>query len=338
MNMYRYTSIIVILFTTLVMLTTFAIACSNPADSFAFEVLLNKPGITYNLAPFKDAENVNIKNGAAVYRSHYNSEVAVIIQEVMSPVKGLSVRLQVPTKTVKISSNQTLLEMFVNRNLTPDVDLIESMGYEVLKRPSGEVSIIEARKGSPKNGSVEISIFSKKSEDGLRSWFSATIRNKALTGELLKELKIIATSSGITEDEWNNARIETKTVDDIDLRVLHDYLESFDFKSAVKVELEWLKENGIISGLTDSDIQQISQLAKAGLAGHNSRLVWENGWKPYYETSNPLLVKGINCEGFSAENLPEGELTIRSHNESLDILPVIILLSAASILLWMWRK
>ena len=328
--MYRYASIIAVL-----LLATTATACSNPADSFAFEVLLNKPGITYDPAPLQNAENVNIENNTMVFRSHYSSEVAVVLQEVVSPLRGLSVRLQIPTETVKISRTQTLLEIQVNRNLTPDVDLMESMSYEILKKSSVEVSLIEAKKGSLETGSVEISIFSRASEGSL---FSVAIRNKNLTDDLMRELKIIATSAGITEHEWSNAKIETKTVHDVDLRVSNDSLENFDFKTAIRVELMWLENNGIISGLADSDIQQISQLAKAGLAGHNSRLVWENGWKPYYETSSPLLIKGINCEGLSAENLPEGELTIRSHNERLDILPVIILLSAASILLWVWRR
>jgi len=41
-------------------------ACYNPMDSLAVEVYLNKPGISYNLAPLKNAENIIIDNGSLV--------------------------------------------------------------------------------------------------------------------------------------------------------------------------------------------------------------------------------------------------------------------------------
>jgi len=64
---------------------------------------------------------------------------------------------------------------------------------------------------------------------------------------------------------------------------------------------------------TDSFIEEISQKAKAGISGWNSRLVYEDGrWLPYYETDAPLLLrdKGGGCGGFNVDNMPEGQLLL----------------------------
>ncbi|MEW5760622.1 MAG: winged helix-turn-helix transcriptional regulator [Candidatus Thermoplasmatota archaeon] len=184
----------------------FVSACFSPTDSFAFEVLLNKPEIKYDLSPFVNATHVTNQNGTIIYRSHYNKDVAVLLYEIN---KNLSLRLQIPTKSV-VDNNQTTLQP------------------------------------------------------------------------------------------------------------IDDSLKSFDFKNGTKKELEWLRENEVIFGLNDSDIGQISEIAKAGLAGHNSRVVWENEWKPYYKTNSPMLLRkqgeglaeGIDsCGELNMGSLPEGDVT-----------------------------
>jgi hypothetical protein len=166
-----------------------------------------------------------------------------------------------------------------------------------------------------------------------------------LTPELEEEFRSIVLSLGVREEEWNNRKTTTQTVESMDLAALQDYLESFDFKTGAKVELEWLMNNGVIFGLSDSDIERISEQAEAGLAGHNSRIVWEGGWKPYHETSSPLLLKRISCEGFSAENLPEGSLEyLIMPDESVEsqarVVAPIVLGIVVFAILWfvLWRR
>jgi len=66
----------------------------------------------------------------------------------------------------------------------------------------------------------------------------------------------------------------------------------FDFQSAMRTELEWLKANGIIMGITDQDIAGISEASKAGVAGWNSRIIYsEDSWRPYYDTDDPNLIR-----------------------------------------------
>ncbi len=69
-------------------------------------------------------------------------------------------------------------------------------------------------------------------------------------------------------------------------------VDEFDSHAATKTELEWLKANGVIIGVTDQDIAEISRAAKTSLAGWNSRIVYSDGnWLPYYETGDANLIR-----------------------------------------------
>lgn len=71
-----------------------------------------------------------------------------------------------------------------------------------------------------------------------------------------------------------------------------------NFSEAVKVELQWLRENGVLD-ISDEDIAAIAKIAKPGKAGPNSHIGWyetKNGtyaWIPYDESLNPMLVRCI---------------------------------------------
>ncbi|MFC1717370.1 hypothetical protein ACFL6S_27165 [Candidatus Poribacteria bacterium] len=87
--------------------------------------------------------------------------------------------------------------------------------------------------------------------------------------------------------------------------------DEFDFKSAMKIELDWLAANKIVIGITEKDIAEIAELVEAGLAGWNARIIYDNGkWLPYNETDNPMLFRDADCGGFDLESLPENEQTI----------------------------
>jgi hypothetical protein len=93
------------------------------------------------------------------------------------------------------------------------------------------------------------------------------------------------------------------------------FVGKFDFQSAMRTELEWLVKNGIVAGLTDQDIADISSVTKAGIAGWNSRLIYSKGrWMPYYETGDPWLIRTFEVEDADASaggveiNMPKGEV------------------------------
>lgn len=87
---------------------------------------------------------------------------------------------------------------------------------------------------------------------------------------------------------------------------------SFNFKEALRVELEWLKEKGIIN-ISDEDIEAIVEVAEKGKSGYNSHIGWyEKGgkysWIAYDESDNPLLLR---CVGQPFElKLPSGQVEL----------------------------
>lgn len=196
---------ILVLSISLIFVLTFqAFACFNPTDSFAAEVVLNKPGASYDLELVKLAANVSFEEGAFVYRSHFDKRVAVILAEIdeSAPaeiLKGLSVKIQIPTRA-------------------EHDDLVEAID--------------------------------------------------------------------VSRDD-------------------------FDFKSAMKAELDWLATNYIISGIDEGDVADIVEATAVGLAGWNARLIYDKDeWLPYNETDNPMLFRGKDCGGFDPEVLPWNDETI----------------------------
>jgi hypothetical protein len=82
---------------------------------------------------------------------------------------------------------------------------------------------------------------------------------------------------------------------------------AFDFGDAMMTELNWLRDNGVISGLTDADIDNIAKEAKKGAAGYNSRIVYFQGnWQPYSRTGQSLYKSVSGCGEFPLTALPAG--------------------------------
>jgi hypothetical protein len=70
--------------------------------------------------------------------------------------------------------------------------------------------------------------------------------------------------------------------------------DKFDFKLAMKTELEWLKSNGIIAGITEQDVSEIANVLEPGMAGWYSRVVYSDGsWLPFYKTEEGNAVRTL---------------------------------------------
>ncbi|MFC1719205.1 hypothetical protein ACFL6S_36480 [Candidatus Poribacteria bacterium] len=107
-------------------------------------------------------------------------------------------------------------------------------------------------------------------------------------------------------------QIPTKRVEPDDLVEAVDIArDDFDFRSAMRTELDWLATNGIINGVDEGDFTDIAEVTEAGLAGWNARIVYDKGkWLPYNETDNPMLFRDADCGGFDPEKLPWNDETI----------------------------
>ena len=92
-----------------------ALPCFNPTDNFATEVVLTKRDISCDLGPIRLSGNVSFEDGAFVYRSHYDARVGVILEEIdeQEPadiLKGLSVKIQIPTERTMVDGADDLME------------------------------------------------------------------------------------------------------------------------------------------------------------------------------------------------------------------------------------
>ncbi|MBD3184828.1 hypothetical protein GF312_21275 [Candidatus Poribacteria bacterium] len=314
----------VLIISILMALTIQAFACFNPTDIFATEVVLNKPGINYDLTLIKAADNVTSKDGTYSYRSHYDSRVAVILEEINEgePVnlKGLSVRVQIPTRETRrvniVASVEFELEGLIVDNL--DKDLLTSLGYSIdvddmeIFRPEEPGDIEDPI--SPINNAVFL-----EKDNILISMMDIVVsdRNKVIARfEVIDQREIgeqqvnefghILKSFGVDESVIGQMSESIEKYENQDLAEAVDLdKESFDFKSALRTELDWLNINEIIKGIEREDITAIADIAEAGYAGWNSRIVYDSGkWIPYVQTDNPTVFRSQDCGGFDPEILP----------------------------------
>ena len=374
-NKTKIFGISILLILCLLIFPNIGMACFNPTDSFATEVALSKPSITYDLSGIKQSKDVTviekekeespdvveevhreevvpkpieiitieeegeekpqrseepsfedyIETNAIIYRSHYNKDVAVaLMEEEWEGQKYLDVKIQVPTKFVKSSYPEIKIDLEGLPLITQEVDkeYLESFGYQV------EGSFQAGRlKSVLKKENIDIAVWSisdieEEEEDDDEggekkrsfSGFSIRVENQsALTPELEEEFKNVLEAYGLNPDLWNQAEIKTETREDVDLAPAIDIdLDSFDWGFALRTELEWLRNNNVISGLTDEDLDGIAKVADKGTAGWNSKLRYFKGeWvqgiteEMSEETGMYMVRAGIDCGGFPTGLLPE---------------------------------
>ena len=109
----------------ILILSNTASACVNPTDSFATEVLLNKPGVSYNLSGMIEADNVIVKTKEVPVESEKVDGVptpqAIMIPESNSTVTMEAVMTEKPVET------RTELDRIIYRShYNPDVAVILS--------------------------------------------------------------------------------------------------------------------------------------------------------------------------------------------------------------------
>ncbi len=371
-----------------------ASALYEPAASFATEVLLNKPGVSYDLSGIAGADNVivrtrevpiyepgpeeeeiAVKGGgsqvdetetktvldAIIYRSHYNPDVAVILSEdglYGSEAKYLSVKLQIPTKEVSIPKIRIMAigDMDI---ATLEFDKAKKLGWDAWVSGHGEWRTDEGEYVSMdcyslEKGDISINMinypkdrFPPEQTEMMATKYNAT----SLTEQEKEEMTSALVAIGFAADGESFWETATESVVDVpDLAPAIDIdADEFNWKEAMKTELTWLSDAGVIKGLTESDIDKASSACERGTAYYNGRIVFEDGeWLPYYETDNPLIRELIGAdeesEGFSVDALPQGALedvplaqgdTSSSFNYIWVIVGIIVVAGAG---IFIWRR
>lgn len=139
---------------------------------------------------------------------------------------------------------------------------------------------------------AEITVININPEESLSAFVNRVLEDVALKFKVSKE--------------------EIKVINVYETTIKHIDIESdIPWYNIVFEELTYFKRGEIIKGLTIQDIETLAKLAKPGLAGWNSRIVFENVWKPYYETSNPLLIRAV-CSSEEIESITHLESLLRA--------------------------
>jgi len=245
-------------------------ACISPYDNYAYEILMNKPGISFNVEKLRQL-CVEV-GGKYIKPSITDNRVFIIIYPVdlkeLNLGEGLaySIRFQVNPKLIDkklfIATYLIKYPELPREGVITDVNelFIVKKKYTIEDNKFTEVAEITVININPK---VSLAEFIEYSLDKISSKFN-------IPAEYIK-------ISDAHEAFIRAINVETE----------------IPWSEIVFKELMYLSEEGIIRGLEQSDIETLSEMAKPGLAGWNSRIVYQETWKPYYETSNPLLIKTL---------------------------------------------
>ncbi|MEM4455463.1 MAG: hypothetical protein QXT28_12165 [Thermofilaceae archaeon] len=106
-------------------------ACFSPADVYAVEVVLNKPGVEYDLSRLTGASEIEYANGVGyAYRSHLDPRLIVVLSEqrINDDAKHLAVRVQAPVAWREYRSLTCSIPPPCHSNLRESISLPVSPG------------------------------------------------------------------------------------------------------------------------------------------------------------------------------------------------------------------
>ncbi len=278
----------------------------------AIEVVLNKPSIQYDWSSLKNLRNVipveyTGTKEAYAYRSHYDKELIVIVslQTIKHPKEGehfITIRIQSPL--LNISEIVYHSSITIPDEVSVDKDYIEKLGWKIesqiekeTKEKEFKVTSIRLSKSMTQNTTITINIMTVWRKGKPETTISIVIKAEKLRdiyiNEVNKVLKHIA-NVNVSKEEFKrlvNPRFKPKFNED-------------DLKNALLTELKWLRDVGVIKGLTDKDIGDIVKCARIGYSGWNGRLIYYEGkWYPYYKVVKEIGGVLLKTTGASIKGL-----------------------------------
>jgi hypothetical protein len=311
--MEKFTFFMVLICFSLTFISFASASCINTADSYASEVLLNKPGIDFNLNSLNNAQNVILSGDKYILQSSYSSSLALILEKQSS---SLSVRLQMPVTSQE--ENLPYLKFSMTSNKVLNLSENNYNNWKISCTNDNPQSECEFTKGktdilaSLVSGKYEITIETYEELSSCQGCGGRCISTKCINQPLLEDIQSILKESDLVSsiDEI----IGTYRVIGSGNSLINDLApekdSTIDWNAAMSQELTHLKREGIVL-ITDADISEIAGLATQGKAGQNSRIVYGNkentaSWLYYYETNFPDLTKLENCNEFPSSLIPTG--------------------------------
>jgi len=310
-------------------------ACTTSTDDYAAEVVLNKPDITYNLACFSNADNLVIQENQ--YIMHSSTSPLILILEKQSELtcgynSGLSVRLQIPLKAENV--NLPYLK-FSSTNTKNSLNIIDSVydGWQIscfqgnpipqCEFKKSGTSILASLIGNKYEATVEITNNLGLCSEGCDGKCIGTrCINKQLKGDIQDILEKAGLIDSFDAFAASYRVISSGNIAKIDL--IPQSTDNVDWKAALKKELKNLNNENVIS-ISDEDINSISELAKQGAAGVNSRIVYDGEkWSYYYQTKFASLTKLVNCREYPLSLVPTGAVIIENPLPTYYLVPIIM--------------
>lgn len=298
--------------------------CYTPTGWFASEFILNKPNVNFNLDRIGDHENVTVIRSSVIYRLHYNESAAVILTPLdLFQEKGLDIRLQLPTRNISKTT-----QFFVLETNTPDTKLIDlnmmggrGMGWIldisysqlVADQPPAQISNLT-------KGILKITFIPHLNETLPGIYIRISVENStSLSNENISEISKIFDGIGFPTTFKNllpQFKSHLENIEEIDLESTLGILsDDFNWFEAMKMELEFLRNNRVLTGLSDQDIEDIATLAKDAVGEHNFRgRYYDGNW--IQGISEEMIEAGItqsfsvdpSCDEFSPSILPSGSV------------------------------
>ncbi len=316
-----------------------ALAGSEPIipSEVATEVSLDKPGISYVLPDRPDiywisqADNfifADFGDEAIIYRSHYEPEVMAILSPFNFPehlgTPPLSVRIQFPLRwTGTPGGSEVDIELSTNIDINSlDIDKAKDLSWDI---PSIKSDLTHYRGG--KDGiAVEILPAGWSEEiEKTTAKFHMSNATLPLAEETVDEIVSLLAGIGFYENRaaaseaFETAAKEYLTTGSELVPAINIDPDEFDWGKAIGVELRWLVEKGVIKGLSEADIKEISSVCRRGTAGNNGRIIFKGGqWLPYSESGHPPkeIIDWISMWE-ALDTLPEGILEDLPESEDL---------------------
>lgn len=262
-------------------------ACvGGPSDYAAIEVVLNKPGVAYDLSKLGGLKSVAyVDEDTYAYRAHLNMNITVIVtlQKVSTQPNApryLAVRVQSPIKIVNITYTEysaicRVEEVEIDPGSLQRIAENEGWHIEELGAKEGYFGAVLTKNVS--DSSIILMVKAMEAKKGYDLYFSITVK-----GSMGPEVKDVAESliRAVTGSE-QEVKFE-------EMNYTHQMVEPVTgadtLKASLAYELKWLADAGVIKGLNEDDISRILEASVPGYSGWNSRLVYGNGdWMPYYD-------------------------------------------------------
>jgi hypothetical protein len=272
----------------------------SPNNPISVEVLLNMPGVSYDLKILENAKNVGeLGPDAFLYRSHYFENLGVIVYEssglgVPGGGNQLSVRLSPKARRVTRIVGYETGAFEIPKGYEPHQDGENLPSLENLQVPGWSITTYEGRgfKAEYKEEGQVIILSKLPMTDPPISTLSIRTKEK-IDGETEENiLSLLSKVFYLDESDIQKVKDELanmKGVEMVELEPVFNFTDD-EARETLKTELMWLSDKGIIEGLGENDLWEISEKVKVGYAGVNNRLIYKDGeWISYRESGYPLI-------------------------------------------------